>query len=178
MRLLRNLVAGLVVLVAVLVAVAFALPRAVTVARSATVAAPPAAVFPYVNSLHEFNRWSPWAAKDPNMTVTHEGSPQGVGAKMTWASEVAEVGTGTEEITESVPDERVAARIEFGGMAPSAAYFDLEPSGEGTLVTWTLVADMGMNPVARWMGVLAMDRWVGADFDEGLARLKALAEAG
>ena len=178
MRLLRNLIIGLVALVAVLAVAAFSLPREVTVARSITVAAPPGVVFPYVNSLREFTRWSPWTAMDPDMKVTHEGAPEGVGARMTWASANGQVGTGTEEITESVLDERVAARIEFGGMGPSAAYFDLEPEGDGTLVTWTLVADMGMNPIGRWMGLLAMDRMVGKDFDTGLARLKTLAEAG
>lgn len=178
MRLLRNLVVGLVALVAVLALAAFALPREVTVARSVTVAAPPAKVFPLVNSLREFTRWSPWAALDPNMKVTFDGAPEGVGARMSWSSEVGQVGTGMEEITESVLDERVAARLQFGGMAPSGAYFDLEPEGEGTLVIWTLVADMGMNPIGRWMGFLAMDRMVGRDFDTGLARLKAKVEGG
>lgn len=177
MRLLRNLILGLVALVVVLALAAFALPREVTVARSITVAAPPAVVFPYVNSLREFTRWSPWSAMDPNMKVTHEGAVEGVGAKMTWASENGQVGTGTQEITESVQDERVAYRLEFGGMPPSGAYFDLEPAVDGTLVTWTLAADMGMNPIGRWMGLM-MDGFVGKDFATGLARLKTLAEAG
>ena len=91
------------------------------------------------------------------MKVTHEGATEGVGAKMAWASEVGQVGTGTQAITLSVPDERVAYRVGFGGMAPAGAYFDLEPAGDGTLVTWTLAADIGMNPDGRWMGRLMMD---------------------
>ena len=177
MRLLRNLVFGLVALVIVLALAAFALPRKVTVARSISVAAPPAAVFPYVNAPQRFTEWSPWAAKDPEMKVTFEGPAEGVGAKMTWASANSQVGHGTQEITESVPDERVAYRLEFGGLPPSGAYFDLEPAGEGTLVTWTLAADMGMNPVGRWMGLM-MDRFAGKDFEDGLLRLKTLAEKG
>jgi uncharacterized protein YndB with AHSA1/START domain len=177
MRLLRNLVIGLVGLVIVLAAAAFALPREVTVSRSATIAAAPAAVFPYVNSDSKFIEWSPWAAKDPAMKITHEGPVEGVGARMTWVSENDQVGTGTQEITESVPDERVAYRLEFGGMTPAAAYFDMEPAGEGTAITWTLVMDMGSNPVARWMGLM-MDGWVGKDFDTGLANLKAKVEGG
>ena len=177
MRLLRNLVLGLVGLVVVLAAAAFALPREVTVARSVSIAAPPAKVFPYVNSLQKFTEWSPWAAMDPKMKVTHEGAAEGVGAKMTWVSENGQVGTGVQEITESVPDERVVSQVAFGGMAPAGAYFDLEPEGEGTLVTWTIEMDMGMNPIGRWMG-LTMDGMVGKDFDKGLASLKALAEKG
>ena len=177
MRLLRNLVLGLVGLVIVLALAAFALPREVSVARSVTVAAPPAKVFPYVNSLQKFTEWSPWAALDPKMKVSHEGPTEGVGAKMTWASDVGQVGTGVQEITESVPDERVVSRLVFGGMPPAGAYFDIEPDGEGTLVTWTIEMDMGNNPIGRGMG-LTMDGLVGKDFDAGLAKLKALAEAG
>lgn len=177
MRLLRNLVLGLAGLIVVLAAVAYALPREVSVARSVSVAAPPAKVFAYVNSLRKFTEWSPWAAMDPAMKVTHEGPAEGVGAKMTWASENANVGSGVQEITESVTDERVVNRLEFGGMAPAGAYFDLEPEGEGTLVTWTVEMDMGMNPIGRWMGLM-MDGIVGKDFDSGLANLKALAEKG
>ena len=36
---------------------------------------------------------------------------------------------------------------------------------------------MGMNPMGRWMGLM-MDGMVGADYDQGLANLKALVEAG
>jgi hypothetical protein len=36
---------------------------------------------------------------------------------------------------------------------------------------------MGVNPVGRWMGLM-MDRWVGADYERGLANLKALVEGG
>ena len=177
MRLLRNLVLGLVGLVIVLAAAAFALPREVSVARSVSIAAPPAKVFAYVNSLQKLNEWSHWAAMDPAMKVTHEGPTEGVGAKMSWTSDNAQVGTGVQEITESVPDERVVSRLEMGGMAPAGAYFDLEPEGEGTLVTWTIEMDMGMNPIGRWMGLM-MDGMVGKDFDAGLANLKALAEKG
>ena len=52
----------------------------------------------------------------------------------------------------------------------------LRPEGDGTRVTWGLEADMGNAPVGRYMGLI-MDRWVGGDFEAGLARLKALVEA-
>ena len=62
-------------------------------------------------------------------------------------------------------------------MGTARAAFTLEPSGTGTLVTWTLVADMGLNPVGRWMGLM-MDRWVGTDYERGLINLRRVAEAG
>jgi hypothetical protein len=32
-----------------------------------------------------------------------------------------------------------------------------------------------MNPMARWMGLM-FDRWIGADYEAGLAKLKQVAE--
>ncbi len=176
MRVLGRLLIGAVLLVLVLAATAFLLPREVRIERSAEIAAPPAAVFPQVNSLKSFTAWSPWQAMDPAMTQSFEGPEAGVGARMAWASKV--VGDGTQEIVASEPDRRVENRLTFSGMPPSTAVFALEPAGSGTKVTWTLMSDMGLNPAARWMGVLFLDRWVGADFERGLASLKARAEGG
>ena len=49
------------------------------------------------------------------------------------------------------------------------------PEGAGTRVTWSMVGDMGRNPVYHWFALNA-DRMVGPDFEAGLANLKALAE--
>lgn len=176
MRFLKRLIVGLVVLLAVLAAIAFVLPREISVSRSIRIEAPPEVVFPLVNNLQAFTTWSPWQAMDPAMTQSFEGPPEGVGARMAWVS--AEVGDGTQEIVASEPNARVENRLTFSGMPPSAAVFSLEPAGTGTMVYWDLKADMGMNPVARWMGAVLLDGWVGSDFEKGLANLKAKAEGG
>ena len=51
----------------------------------------------------------------------------------------------------------------------------LEPAGSATKVTWSNFGDLGGNPLVRYFG-LVMDKMVGADFEAGLAGLKALAE--
>ena len=43
-------------------------PGTFRVERSIVIAAPPEAVFVQVNDLHNWNAWSPWAKRDPNMT--------------------------------------------------------------------------------------------------------------
>ena len=84
MRLIKRIFGILVVLVIALVAIAFILPREVAVSRSVEIAAPPAAVFPHVNSLQKFSEWSPWSSIDPDMQVTYTGPEMGVGNKMEW----------------------------------------------------------------------------------------------
>ena len=69
MRPLMRLVLGIVVLVAMLAGVALALPSQVVVQRFVVINAPEPAVFPYLNNLHKFKDWSPWAASTSALSV-------------------------------------------------------------------------------------------------------------
>ena len=51
------------------------------------------------------------------------------------------------------------------------SYKSLHLSRLGWLVTWTLDADLGRNPVKRWAG-LALGALMGGDMEKGLANLK------
>lgn len=177
MRFLRNVLIFLAILAAGFVAVAYVLPRKVPVERSILIDAPPEAVFPFVNSLQRGAEWSPWLGIDPDVRLGYAGPPEGVGNRLVWASDHPDVGNGSQEITRSIPNERVESSLDFGDMGRATAWLALAPEGAGTRVTWGLVADMGRNPVGRWMGLM-MDEWVGADYERGLASLKTLIEGG
>lgn len=175
MTFLKRLVQILLVLVLVFVAGAYLLPREVEVQRTVSISAPPDAVFPHVSSLEKFSEWSPWSQIDPDMKVTYSGAETGVGNKMVWTSDHPNVGNGSQEITEVVENERVVSALDFGEMGTATATFDLAETGDATDVTWGLKTDMGNNPIGRWMGLM-MDSWVGADYEKGLAALKATVE--
>lgn len=172
---LRRLIYGLFCIVLVLVGGAYLLPETATVTRSIETAAPPAKVYAIVSSFKRGSEWSPWAAKDPKMQQTFSGPEQGIGAKFAWKSEVAEVGSGTQEIVVAEPDKRVETALEMDGMGRMKSAFVLEPAGTGTKITWSVVSAPTSNPIGRWMGLM-MDSFVGPDFETGLANLKALAE--
>ncbi len=174
MRALKRLLLGIVLLAAVMVAVAFALPRQVAVARSAVIDAPEADVFPYLNDYRKFNEWSPWAARDPETHYVFSGPSQGRGAVMEWDSD--ELGTGKQEIVASVENKSVTVSLDFGPQGEATARYTLAPAGAGTKVTWGFETDVGNNPFSRWMGLL-FERWIGGDYEEGLARLKKVVEA-
>ena len=176
MLILKRLFQIVVVLVIVLVLGAFLLPREVAVSRTASIAAPAEKIFPLVNSMQATESWSPWLSRDPNTKLTYSGPETGVGNKLEWASDVPEVGNGTQIITASTQNERVETALDFGSMGKAEAYFDLVKAGDGTDVTWGFVTDTGYNPMARWMGLM-MDGFVGPDYEKGLENIKALAEA-
>ena len=96
---------------------------------------------------------------------------------MSWRSEHPNVGNGAQEIVEIQPGTMVKTKLTFEGFdTPSYATFTLEPADSGTRVTWSFDANMD-TMLGRYMGLM-MDKWVGADYESGLARLKELAEKG
>ncbi|SEW31162.1 Polyketide cyclase / dehydrase and lipid transport [Aliiroseovarius sediminilitoris] len=177
MKLVFGLLKGFAIVVVALIAIAFLLPSEVSVSRSIQISAPAADIFPHVNSMQATEAWSPWLSRDPNVELTYEGPEDGVGNTLRWSSDEPSVGTGIQVITASTPNERVETALDFGPQGLANAYFDLEPADGGTLVTWGFDTKLGMNPFARWMGLM-FDSWIGADYEKGLANLKALVEAG
>jgi len=175
MRILRTLLVVLAVLAVLLVAVAFVLPRHVHVERSTTIAAPQATVYALVSGFRSFHSWSPWYDRDPGATYRFEGPAWGVGAKMSWSSEKPDVGSGSQEIVEAVPNERVRTRLDFGADGQATGEFRLAAAPGGTLLTWGFDTDLGNNPLARYFGRL-FDGMIGPDYEKGLASLMRLAE--
>jgi effector-binding domain-containing protein len=183
MRFLKGLIVFLLVLVVALVGVAVVLPGSAHVERSVTIARPASEVFAVLDSYRRFNDWSPWAAKDPHAHYTIGGPASGVGARLSWIGDPNTVGSGSQEITASKPDESVTTALDFGDMGKATARFLLTPADKGTRVTWTLdtMAPLALdrkfvwNVIGRYMG-LFMDSMVGPDYASGLARLKTLVE--
>jgi effector-binding domain-containing protein/uncharacterized protein YndB with AHSA1/START domain len=175
MKILKKIVTTLILAAILFAAIGFFLPRTAHVERTATIDAPPSSVFTVLNGFKQFGRWSPWADIDPNATTTLEGPPAGVGAKLSWAGN-AEVGTGSQEILESVPYERLRLRLAFGDFPGDfTSSYTLAPEGSGTKLTWAFDADYGNSILGRYFGLLS-DSMLGPDYEKGLARLKTFVE--
>jgi hypothetical protein len=170
----RKIVSILVVALIALIGGAYMFPQIVHIERSIVIDRPAASVFPLINSLKRANEWSPWVEYDPNVKMTFAGAEEGVGAQMSWAGN-DKVGTGSQTITQSVANRKVASELKFGGQGPSKAALTLTTTDGGTKVVWSLDIDLGNNPIARYVGT-TLDAKVGADYDRGLAKLKTLVE--
>ncbi len=145
------------------------------VSRSTSIAADPALVHGLISDFHEWPKWSPWEDLDPEMERTHSGAESGVGAHYAWNGN-RKAGEGWMEITSSSPDE-VGLTVSFlkPWKATNDIVFALEPTGDGTAVTWTMRGEQkGLMAVIG--KVIPMDRLVGKDFEKGLAQLKQTAE--
>lgn len=174
MKLLKRLAFGLAGLCALLLLIGFLLPSNARVERSILIDRPASVIFPLLNSYQRFNQWSPWFALDPAAVYTYSGPQSGVGASMAWTGN-EQVGTGKQTITLSEPDSRVETDLDFGEMGVAKASLVLTAEGEGTRLTWSFATELGNNPLNRYFGLM-VDKFVGADYERGLAQLKTLAE--
>ncbi len=164
------------ILVLVVVVVAMQ-PAAFRIERSTLIAAPPTAVFPFVNDFHNWIVWSPWAKIDPAMQQTYDGAAAGNGAIYTWTGN-KKVGEGRMTILESRPNELVRIKLEFMKpfVATNTAEFTFVPQGNQTKVVWAMTGQN--NFMMKGFNLLMnMDKLVGSDFEKGLASMKAAVES-
>jgi carbon monoxide dehydrogenase subunit G len=163
-----------VVVIVVFIGGGYVLPGETVVQRQIVIAAPPEKVFVIVGNMKRFNEWSPWADIDPNIQYKFEGPETGVGQKMSWTSNNPDVGNGSQTITSFEENKRTTVDLDFGDMGKAVASMELAPVSGGTGVTWGFKTEL-KGVMERWFGLM-FDRWIGADYEKGLAKLKALAE--
>ena len=167
---------AVVIAVAVVAVLVYAAtkPDKFGVQRAASIGAPPEKIFPLIDDLHAHTSWSPFE-KDPNMKRTHSGAARGKGAVYEWEGN-RQVGAGRLAIIDSTPS-KVTMALDM--LKPFEAHnvveFTLEPKGGSTNVTWAM---RGRQPyMAKLMSTfINCDKMVGSQFEEGLGKLKALAE--
>ncbi len=169
---------GLVIVAAVLVVLALAMtkPDVFRVERSVTINAPAEQIYPLIEDFQEWPKWSPFENLDPQMQKTFSGAPRGLGSIYAWDGN-SQAGKGRIEIIDAAAPSKLGMTLDFERPfeCHNEVLFTLEPAGNGTKVTWEM---SGPN---QFMGkvmqvIFNTDAMVGAQFESGLAKLKAEAE--
>ena len=160
-------------LVLLLIVVGIMLPSRPRVERDILIDAHAATIFALLNDFRQVSKWSPMLDGDPNAQIDISGPPRGVGASIYWDGHI--MGRGRQTIIESVPYERITAQLKLGDEALATATYTLSPAEEMMRVAWLHENDYGFNLVGRYLGMLR-GSIIGAEQEEGLARLKELAE--
>ena len=152
-------------------------PDSFRIERSAHIQAPPEKVFDFIDDFRRWTAWSPWENIDPALKRTYSGAAAGKGAAYAWEGN-RNVGSGRMEITESTPASKIVIKLDF--IRPfeghNIAEFTLVPGARGgTALTWAMY---GPSPyVSKLMGIfVSMDRMIGGQFEQGLAKLKKSSE--
>lgn len=151
-------------LIGLLLVYAATRPDGFRIERSAHIQAPPEKVFAFIDDFRRWTAWSPWENIDPALKYAWEGNRN--------------VGSGRMEITESTPASKILIKLDF--IKPfeghNIAEFTLVPGAQGgTALTWAMY---GPSPyISRLMGIfMSMDRKIGGQFEQGLAKLKKSSE--
>lgn len=143
--------------------------------RSTVIDAPVDQVRALIEDLHAWEGWSPWQELDPAMQQAYSGAECGVGAKMAWVGN-KKAGEGRMTVV-TVQDDLVEVDIEFvkPWAAQNRSHFKLQPTEGGTAVAWSMSGEQNLMMKVMFK-VFNMQKRIGADFERGLARLKAAAE--
>jgi uncharacterized protein YndB with AHSA1/START domain len=150
-------------------------PNTFRTARTTAIQAPPERIFPLINDLRSHGGWNPFE-KDPAAKRNFSGAQVGQGSVYQWDGN-RDVGAGRIEIIDSAPPSRIVMKLDM--LRPFKAHniveFTLQPESESTNVTWAM---HGPQPyMAKLMGTfINCDKMVGGQFEQGLAKLKELAE--
>ena len=174
---LKKILVGIVAVIAVILIAAAFRPADFRVERKISINAPAEVVFAQVSNVHKWEAWSPWAKLDPHATQTYNGPAEGVGASFSWSGN-NEIGEGRMTETESTPSSLVRYKLEFTRpfVSTNFAEFTFKTEGPQTAVSWVMT---GKNGYLAKIFTLFMDcdKIVGGEFEQGLAQLKAVAEA-
>jgi hypothetical protein len=153
------------------------LPADWFVIRDQVIAATPEQVYPLFADFKNWDKWSPWQLKDKEMKVTIPGKSTGVGAKQTWESPTQ--GSGETEIIENARNHFVTTRIAIHAKRFETEFharIELHQRQDGnTEIRWVA---FGSEPklLPKLMAQLTYDRYMGEDFELGLAKIKKMAE--
>ncbi len=174
---LRKLLIVPVLLFVILFAATLLQPAEVRVERSRQMPVERAVVFAELSDFERWAAWSPWERLDPHMKKQYAGRPGTPGSSYAWQGN-EKVGTGRMTLESIEAPERLEIELAFfePWEATNKTRFTLVPEGQGTRVTWTMIA------THDFMGKLFslfmdMDAMVGPDFERGLAQLESVARA-
>jgi len=170
---LKRIGIGIGLATVLVIAVGFALPSTYTISRSVTIQSDPTHIHTLVGDLHRWPDWTPWIKADPSIVVTFGDITEGVGAHQSWTDNS---GGGELTFTRSDPDWGVAYDMNMdNGKYLSQSTMEYKRTDNATEVVWTMTGRNGNNPFNRYFGLM-MDPMVGPMFEDGLNRLKLVAE--
>jgi uncharacterized protein YndB with AHSA1/START domain len=173
---LKSIALALLALIGAVLVYAATRPDSFRVERSTTIHASPDKVYALIQDFKQWEAWSPWETIDPQIKRTYSGAPSGVGAVYAWQGN-KDVGQGRMEIVEAAAPTRLVLKLHFitPFEARNTVEFVLQAQGDNTRVSQAM---SGSSPfVAKLLGLFfSMDKMVGGKYEEGLAKLKSLAE--
>jgi len=161
-----TIVSGVAGVLVVAAAATMLLPRHVHVERQVMMESSVQDILALASSNKGFQEFNPYVASDPELEITHFGPENGVGSGFHFDGKE---GKGS-QIVSTISSDSVSYAIDLGAMGQPTQTISATALDNGSLVIWSMDADMGMNPIARVIGRF-MDGMMGKTFEAGLKNL-------
>jgi uncharacterized protein YndB with AHSA1/START domain len=133
-------------------------------------------VFNFLKDTKNQDRFNVWIMADPNMNKTYSGTDGTKGFVYSWDSKDKNVGAGSQEITDIVPNSRIDYVIRFLRPFKNIAdvTFQLQKiTDASTSVTWTFDSPAKF-PMSLFSPILK--KMLGKQLQQSLDNLKAILE--
>lgn len=147
-------------------------PSAYDVSRTRTINAPSSLIYEQAIDFKNWEAWSPWVEKDPNLTFKYPEQTSGVGGSYSWEGKD---GNGELETIAAIENDSILQVIKFEGFPPSNVYWKFNKSDNGTDVTWGMTSEK-MGFMMKFFALISggMDKMIGPDYERGLEKLDSL----
>ncbi len=170
-------IVSLLIVIVLFVLIGVFLPSKRSVSHSVQTNRPMSTVTDLVGSFTRFRDWNALINHDPRMQLTTSGPEQGVGAKLDYSSTDPVIGSGSWELVENEPGEKVVYALNTRGRGENKRMtFTFERTGQRNQnieITQRYTVDYGWDLFGRYAGLYVTDG-VGDDIKRGLNKLSNL----
>ncbi|MDD3738291.1 MAG: hypothetical protein PHP31_03250 [Lentimicrobiaceae bacterium] len=166
MRIFRNILIVLLVLILSCIAVGFFLPKNVTVRCKTTIKAPTYLVYSKVANMQWWNEWVTWIKDSDsiNNIIDIDGNILGL---------IDRRNSYQYYLKHSFQKDSLYFVFDFSDEGKSASTFYFIPEDSSTQVVWTFESKLGNNPISRWLA-LRTDKLVEPEMERSLQNLQNL----
>lgn len=175
MKISKRVLIGIGVFILIILQIGLFLPHEFRYERVVWIDADPDDVFPYINNLKNWDKWTVWNKEnDPSIQTSYPGPEEGEGAVRNWTSK--KNGEGSIEIILSIEDRLITYDkiVQKEGFKTNGKIELIESDG-GTSVIWVEEGDFGYNIAGRYLGLI-MDSFEGRKLYKSLLNLKEIIE--
>lgn len=150
-------------------------PNSFEVTRNRTLKAPVSVIYDNIIDYKNWESWSPWKEKEPELKINYPNQTKGIGGHYSWEGKD---GLGNMNTLDAVENKLIKQEIQFEDYNPSEILWSFEPTDNNqTKVTWSMKSD---NVPFTFKGFAALsggfDNMIGPDFDRGLEKLDSLVQ--
>lgn len=157
--------------------IGFFLPKPESIEIVKTINCKPNQVFTLVNELKNWEKWSPWMEKDPEMKLSYSDSSFGPGASYSWAGN-SQVGFGKLTILSTTENQQINMMLKYADYPETPCSFKIEPLDNGSKVAWSINSGYSKN----WFGknilggykYIMMNHFMKIDFGRGIDNIEAI----